>query len=118
MPRHLKFYGAGYVLLLASLIFALLYLGYECRVVADEAISHGQQYDVRECHNRFWAGVWENDQSEMLQLAVEFFFLGGLAAYIGRSMEAVSYRSEQLLNWIVTEMGGHPEEIIPEDWKE
>jgi hypothetical protein len=77
MKRHLRHWGAMYVLVVAALLSMWLFGAYERMVVADEAAQHGQPYQPSEFWHRYWSGVFENLQSEFWQLVAQGLLLLG-----------------------------------------
>lgn len=78
MARHLKRWGAAYILLLlflgswgAQLIAQLIEVGNEAR-------SHGEAFAMSEFWPQFWQSTFENWQSEWLQLLVQAVMLLGM----------------------------------------
>lgn len=55
---------------------------YEREVVRAEAQEHGQPFSEGDFRDRFWSGVFENNQSEMFQLGVEAAMLIALGKWI------------------------------------
>ena len=78
MAKHLRRWGAAYILLLLFLGSWLGQLVFQLIEVGNEAREHGQQFTLSEFWPQFWQATFENWQSEWLQLFVQAVVLLGM----------------------------------------
>src|SRR5215213_7608481 len=78
MKRHLKRWGAAYLLLV--LFFASWFGQFVSQLieVGNEARSHGEAFSMSEFWPQFWQSTFENWQSEWFQLFVQGVVLLGM----------------------------------------
>lgn len=88
MTGWLRRYGFGLILLALFLGSVAAYADAKQTVCGYDADQHGQPYDPVECRAEFWDGFWENQQSEMAQLLVQFLGMVAFARWI-------TYRAEE-----------------------
>ncbi|HYD09903.1 MAG TPA: DUF6766 family protein [Acidimicrobiales bacterium] len=78
MAKHLRRWGAAYILLLLFLGSWLGQLITQLIEVGNEAREHGQPFQMSDFWPQFWQATFENWQSEWLQLFVQAVVLLGM----------------------------------------
>ncbi|MFC9973554.1 hypothetical protein ACFVH6_21935 [Spirillospora sp. NPDC127200] len=87
MGRHLRRWGAVYILAALWLVSSLLFGLAEAAVQTNEARQHGQGFAWSEFWPAYWSGYFENLLSEWAQLAVQAVLVVALAGRLFRRSE-------------------------------
>ena len=93
-------------------IFAVMWLGtsmvYWSQLrdqAVHEAQEHGQEFKEDEFRTEFWAGFFENHQSEYAQLFFQGLFIGAMGVVLFKKEKEDILRIEQKLDRLLAEQG-------------
>jgi hypothetical protein len=95
VSRHLRRWGAVYILAALWLGSSALYFWAELFAQIHEAHEHGQAMEWPQFWAAFWSGYFENLQSEWAQLAVQAVLIVGFAHVVFRKGEEDNARLER-----------------------
>lgn len=77
--KHMRRWGAVYILVGLWIISSLLFGWFEYRVQVNEAVEHGETFDRGAYGASYWSAYFENLQSEWAQLATQAVLVVALA---------------------------------------
>lgn len=90
MGKHLRRWGAVWIL---SLLFVGSWVGqlvFQLQVARSDAEEHGQPFSLSEFWPQFWASTFENHQSEYLQLVFQAVLILALGSKLFRADQTAS----------------------------
>lgn len=114
MKKHLRRWGAAYLLLALFLGSWIGQLVFQVQAVAAEAKDHGQAFEWPQFWKEFLASTFENWQSEWLQLLVQAAVLLGMKHLIFKADAEDEERVEAKLDGLLRAQGIDPESLVPE----
>lgn len=102
MTRHLRRWGAAYILAILWVVSSLLFGLAETAVQTNEARQHGQPFQWSEFWPAYWSGYFENLQSEWLQLVFQAVLLLGAKHWLfkvdAEDLERIESKVNELLS--------------------
>lgn len=102
MSRHLRRWGAVYILAVLWLGSSLLFGMAEVAAQTQEAMQHGQGFQWSEFWPAYWSAYFENLQSEWLQLVFQAVLLLGAKHIMFRveaeDLERIEAKLDRLLD--------------------
>jgi hypothetical protein len=108
VSRFFRWYGALLILLVMWVGTSLLYWTHLRDEVKHQAEEHGQAFDEDEFRSQYWAGYFENHQSEYAQLFFQGLLIGALGSYLFKKEKEDILRIEAKVDALLREQGRNP----------
>jgi hypothetical protein len=105
MKRFITWYGVLVIFLAMWLGTSFVYWNQLRDQAVHEAQQHQQPFDESEFRTEYWAGYFENHQSEYAQLFFQALLIGALGTYIFKKEKEELIRIEQKLDAVLTRQG-------------
>jgi hypothetical protein len=109
--KFFKWYGV-------LVIFAVMWLGTSFAYwttlrdrMVHEAEEHGQEFKEDEFRTEYWAGYFENHQSEYAQLFFQALFIGAMGVVLFKKEKEDILRIEQKLDHLLVENNVSPQKL-------
>lgn len=98
MKQHMQKFGFFYILIVLFLLSLILQFWTQTIVITHEAITHGEMFMWTDFWPHFLQSVFENWQSEFLQLAVQALGMVMFAKYVFKKAKEDSERMERKID--------------------
>ncbi len=109
--RLLRWYGVIVVFLVMWVGSSFIYWSQLRDQVKQDAQEHGQEYKEDEFRTEYWAGYFENHQSEYAQLFFQALLIGALGAFLFKKEKEEVLRLDQKIDELLRRQGLDADQI-------
>lgn len=111
MRKFFTWYGALVIFLVMWVASSGIYWTQLRDQVRQDAQAHGEAFDEDEFRTEYWAGYFENHQSEYAQLFFQALLIGALGSYLFKKEKEEILRLEQKVDALLRQQGADSRKI-------